>query len=74
MVEYFIKIERIKNIVPKNIFFLAKRKKERSTKKIITISLWPLTNVSIITSGLRANKIRGIIFFDSFQTRKTVRK
>ena len=74
MVAYFIKIDEIKNIVPKNIFFLVKRKKEKSTKKIIVISLCPLIKVSTTTSGLKENKITEMMFFDILQTRYVVAK
>ena len=66
-VTYLIKIEKIKNIKAKNSLFLDKRKKEKSTKNIITISLCPLTNVSITTKGFKANKASDNIFLDNFQ-------
>ena len=71
IVVYFTKIERMKNKTPKNIFFLVKRKKDKRTRKIIAISLCPLTKLSITTNGLRANKTTGTIFLDNFQIRNT---
>ena len=41
-------------------------------KNIITISLWELTNVSIIINGLNANKKTDFIFFEIFETKKIV--
>ena len=72
MVAYLIKIERIKKINASNILFFIKRKKEKSAKNIITISLWLLTIVSSITSGLRAKIEVEIKFFDIFQIINTV--
>ena len=71
IVVYFTKIERMKNKTPKNIFFLVKRKKDKRTRKIITISLCPLTKLSIIANGLKANKTTETIFFDNFQIKST---
>lgn len=74
IVENLIKIDTRNKNVPVKYFLFKKRKNEKRAKNIITISLCPLTSVSIITNGFKPKKIKDSVFLNFFQIKKSVNR